>query len=190
MNHDTPEREALHHRQIDLRFYRLRDGHFEIVGHVTDTKTHPFRLQLAPADLPAGAPVHDMEVRLKIDRHMTVLDASAIMRATPFGVCRGAQNTLTPIIGLTIGAGWNKRVRDRLAGSASCTHLMELLGPMATTAFQGLAPDRIAEVEKPENEAMRKAKVNSCYAYSDEREVVAQLWPHLAKPNPKASDPT
>jgi hypothetical protein len=111
------------------------------------------------------------------------------MRATPFGVCRGAQNTLTPIIGLTIGAGWNKRVRDRLAGSASCTHLMELLGPMATTAFQGLAPDRIAEVEKPENEAMRKAKVNSCYAYSDEREVVAQLWPHLAKPNPKASDP-
>lgn len=174
-------REELHHRQLDLRFYHLSNGHYEVTGRVIDTKTYPFRLQLATEDLPAGSPVHDIEVRLVVDEALTVQDASAQMRATPFGICRGAQQTLTPLIGLKIAAGWNKKVRDLLGGTSSCTHIMELLGPMATTVLQGVAPKRIAEIDLPENEAMRKAKVNSCFAYSEEREVVARLWPHLAK---------
>jgi len=60
--------------------------------------------------------------------------------------------------------------------------MMELLGPMATTALQGVAPKRIEEIDRPENEHLRLAKVNSCFAYSDKREIVARLWPHLAKP--------
>lgn len=181
---DTPHltREALHHRQIDLHFYRLSNGDYEVVGRVIDTKSHAFRLQLATEDLPAGSPIHDIEVRMVVDETLIVKEASAQMRSTPFGVCQGAKVTLGPIVGLQIAAGWNKRVRELLGGTASCTHIMELLGPMATTVLQGVAPKRIAEIDLPHNEAMRRAKVNTCFAYSDEREVVAKLWPHLAKP--------
>jgi hypothetical protein len=176
------EREEIHHRQIDLRFFRRTDGLFEIEGRLVDTKSHPFRRQLAHQDTPPGVPVHDLLVRLVIDEDMLVHEAAAEMVATPFGVCRGAVNTLAPLQGLRLGAGWGKQVRERLGGAQSCTHIVELLGPMATTAFQGLAPQRLASINAPAGEAQRRAKVDSCYAYAAQREVVAQLWPDLHRP--------
>lgn len=173
------ELEAVHHRQIDLRFSRRSDGLYEIEGRLVDKKSHPFRRALANDDQPPGAPLHDIVVRLVIDESLLVHDALALMQVTPFTTCRGAVNTLAPLKGLRIGAGWNKRVRELLGGAASCTHIVELLGPMATTALQGLAPQRLAQRDDPANEAQRLAKVDSCYAYAAEREVVAQLWPHL-----------
>jgi hypothetical protein len=83
--------------------------------------------------------------------------------------------------GLRIGGGWNKRVRELLGGAACCTHIMELLGPMATTVYQGLAPQRVAGITQPGNDQY-KTKVDSCYAYAAEREIVARLWPNLRKP--------
>jgi len=176
------EREELHHRQVDLRFYKRSDGLYEVVGRLVDKKTHPFRRLLAAQDTPPGVPVHDIVVTLVIDDKMVVHDASAAMAMTPYKVCRGAENTLEPLKGLSMTQGWNKRVRELLGRQASCTHIVELLGPMATTAFQGLAPARLAAVNQPGNETMREGKVDSCYAYSAEREVVAQLWPHLHRP--------
>jgi hypothetical protein len=179
---EAAEREEIHHRQIDLRFYRRRDGRFEVEGRLVDTKRHAFRRQLAADDTPPNVPVHDIVVRLVLDESLLVHEAQAFMHATPFDVCSGAANTLAPLKGLRIGAGWNKRVRELLSGAASCTHIVELLGPMATTAIQGLAPQRMARINDPGNEAQRRAKVDSCYAYAAEREVVARLWPHLHRP--------
>lgn len=179
---DDYTREEIHHRQVEMKFYRRSDGLYEVEGHLVDKKAHPFVRQLAEQDLPAGSPVHDIIVRLVIDEDMLVHDARASMPATPFGVCKGAQQTLGPLIGLKIAHGWNKRVRELLGGAQSCTHIMELLGPLATTAYQGLAPQRIARTNSPGNEHLREAKVDSCYAYSAEREVVARLWPHLYRP--------
>jgi len=175
------EREEIHHRSIDIRFYRRSDGLHEVEGRLVDTKSHAFRRQLATEDTPAGVPVHDIVVRLVIDESMLIHDAQAMMQSTPFGVCKGAAGTLGPLKGLTIGAGWNRQVRELLGGAASCTHIAELLGPMATTAMQGFAPQRLARINDPANEKQRAAKVDSCYAYAADREVVARLWPHLSR---------
>lgn len=180
------EREELHHRQIDLRFYKRSDGLYEVVGRLIDTKRHAFRRQLAEADTPPGAPIHDISVHLVVDEQMLVHDAFATMDTTPFTVCPGATGTLTPLKGLSMRKGWNRQVRELLGGAASCTHIVELLGPMATTAFQGLAPIRLAAMNDPGSEAQRQAKVDSCYAYAAQREVVARLWPHLHRPDGSA----
>lgn len=179
---DTITRKELHHRKLDLRFYERSDGLYEVVGQMMDTKTEPFMLYLREEPLPAGAPVHHMILTLVVDEYLVVKDIKAEMKATPFGICLGAQNTLSGIIGLQIGPGWTKKTKELLGGSASCTHLMELLGPMATTAFQGMAPKRMQDRDRPENEHMRVGKVNSCYAYAEHREVIATLWPALYKP--------
>lgn len=176
------DREELHHRRIDLRFYRRGDGLYEVVGRLLDTKPQPFRPQLADADTPPGTPIHDIAVHLLIDGEMQVHEAFASMDATPYSVCPGATGTLAPLKGLSMRKGWNRRVRELLGGKASCTHIVELLGPMATTAFQGLAPQHLARLREPGHEAARQAKVDSCYAYAAERTVVARLWPHLARP--------
>ena len=179
-------REEVHHRQVDLRYYRRSDGLFEVEGHLVDSKRHAYRRQLAKEDSPADSPLHDITVRLVMDESLNVHDAQAIMSATPFGVCRDAVHTLTPLIGLRIGSSWNRQVREHLGGAHSCTHIVELLGQMATTALQGQAPQRIARINAPENEALRRARVDSCFAYAAHREVVAQLWPHLHQPKPEA----
>lgn len=179
---DTITREPVHHRKLDLTFYRRSDGLFEVEGRLVDTKTESFRTALATEDTAPGDPIHDITVRLVVDQDLLVHEAHALMAATPFPVCVGARDTLAPLKGLTIGAGWNKKVRERLGGAASCSHMVELMGPMATTAIQGLAPQRIKNINAPENEDQRLAKVDSCYAYSGERELVARLWPHLHRP--------
>ena len=178
----TADREQMHHRQIDLRFYKRTDGLYEVEGRLVDTKQHAFRRQLADEDSPPGATLHDIMVTLVIDESLVVHDARATMRTTPFDICPGAERTLEPLKGLSMRAGWNKRIRELLGGAASCTHIVELLGPMATTAFQGLAPKRLAELNDPASEEQRRKRVDSCYAYAGEREVVARLWPHLHRP--------
>ena len=179
-------REEIHHRQVDLRYFSRSDGLFEVQGHLVDRKRHAYRRQLATADSPPEVPLHDIIVRLVMDDLLNIHDAQAVMSATPFGVCRDAVHTLKPLIGLRIGSGWNRQVRERLGGAHSCTHIVELLGQMATTALQGQAPQRIARINAPEGEALRRAKVDSCFAYAAHRDVVAQLWPHLYQPKPEA----
>lgn len=184
MNTDSVTREELHHRDVDLRFFRRSDGLFEVEGRLVDTKSHPFRRLLAEKDTPSGQHLHDITVRLVLDSELQVHAADAEMRATPFKICAGAAGTLQPLVGLRIGAGWNKHVRELLGGAASCTHIVELLGPMATTAIQGLAPQRMATIDDPGNDAQRRSWVDSCYAFAADREVVARLmqFPQSTKP--------
>jgi hypothetical protein len=178
---DSVERQELHHRQLDIRFFQRSDGLFEVEGRLLDRKSHPFRRLLQDLDTPAGTPLHDILVRLVVDESLLVHEASASLTASPFEVCRGAANTLAPLKGLRIGAGWNRRVRELLGGAASCTHVVELLGPMATTVYQGLAPQRLARMTQQGSEEY-KSKIDSCYAYASDREVVARLWPNSRKP--------
>ena len=53
---------------------------------------------------------------------------------------------------------------------------MELLLPMATAAFQTLAPVRLSRPPKLDAQG-RPLKIHSCYAYAATREVVQRLWP-------------
>lgn len=176
---DNIERRKIHHRQVDLRFFQRSDGLYDIEGRLVDRKTHPFRRMLHEHDTPAGAALHDIIVRLVIDADMLVHDASATLAATPFALCKSVENTLTPLKGLRIGCGWNRRVRELLSGAASCTHIVEILGPMATTAFQGLAPQRLARLQSDGSGGDGGAKIDSCYSYAAHRDVVAQLWPDM-----------
>ena len=175
-------REPLHRRLVDIQFYQRDDGRFEVEGRLVDTKAHAFRRQLAEAESPPGAALHDITVALVVDQDLVVRDARATLGTTPFGVCAGAASSVEALKGSRIGPGWNRRVRELLAGAASCTHIVELLGPMATTVLQGLAPQRLARLNDPANEEERRKRVDSCFAYAAEREVVAQLWPHLHRP--------
>jgi hypothetical protein len=176
---DEIERTELHHRQIDIRFFRRSDGLYEVEGRLLDRKSQAFRRLLQDSETPAGTPLHDITVRLVVDENSLVHDASASYSAAPFALCSQAAQTLGPLKGLRVGAGWNKRVRELLGGAASCTHIVELLGPMASTVHQGFAPKRVARMGEPGNEE-HKSKVDSCYSYGRDREVVARIWPHLA----------
>jgi hypothetical protein len=172
---EPAEREPSHVRRIECRGYRRRDGLWDLEAHLVDTK--PVDTEHAwGGRLPAGEPVHDMWVRLTIDDTMMVHDVEAAVDRSPYPPCPHAAPTLTAIKGHRIAPGWSMLVKRLLGGAVSCTHLMELLLPLATVAYQTLGMGRRAREQRP---AARPAKIDSCYAYSREREVVARFWPEF-----------
>jgi hypothetical protein len=181
----TPEsgvtREALHFRRIDMRAFRRSDGLLEVEGRVTDRKPYDFVPFSGGRFVAANEPIHDMGVRIVYDADLRIHDIDTFTEASPYGHCPEGGRALKAMKGLRMTSGWSKAVRDRLRGAASCTHLMELLIPMATTAFQSLSIVRTTRLEKVDVTG-RPVKIDSCYAYGAERELVRRKWPEFYRP--------
>jgi hypothetical protein len=178
-------RDELHLRRIDLRGYRRHDGLYDIEARMVDTKTGALRLTDGTL-VPPGEALHDMSIRMVVDEALTVIDIVAATDASPFGVCREATDTLRTMRGLRIAHGFSQAVRERLSGRSGCTHLTELLGPLATVAFQTLSQLRQAKPTAVDANG-KPLKIDSCYAYASDREVVQRLWPvHYDGPRGRA----
>ena len=169
-------RQEMHHRRIDMRGWGRSDGLYEVEGCIADRKPHEFQSPNGFKVVAAGEPIHDMGVRLVFDSEMIVLDVSTFTASAPYDDCFSAGPTLQALKGLRIGAGWNSEVRKRLGGARSCTHLMELLSPMATVAYQTLTMLRIARADIVDGEG-KPVKIDSCFAYASQRDVVRRKWP-------------
>jgi DUF2889 family protein len=178
-------REELHFRRIDMRGFRRSDGLFEIEGRVTDRKPHDLRPASGGRQVPANEPIHDMTVRLVFDDELRVHDVETLTQAAPYSRCPEGGRALQALKGLRMVSGWSNEVRRRLGGAQSCTHLMELLIPMATAAFQSLSavtrgrPDALDATGRPR-------KIDSCYAYGAEQEIVRVRWPEYYRPPSRA----
>ena len=168
-------RDELHLRRIELRGYRRHDGLYDIEAWMVDTRTNEIRLADGRV-VPPGDALHDMSVRMVVDEALTVIDIVASTDASPFGICKEATDTLKTMKGLRIAHGWSQAVRERLSGRQGCTHLTELLGPLATVAFQTLAQLRLSKPAAVDANG-RPLKIDTCYAYASDREVVQRLWP-------------
>lgn len=184
------ERELVHVRTVECRGYRRGDGLWDIEGHITDTKSYPVENAWRGTIQPGG-PIHDMWIRVTIDDDMAIRDATAATEAAPFSVCGDIAPAFRKLVGLRIGPGWRRRVQERLGGVQGCTHLVELLGPLATTAFQTFAARRREqEGSQTEEDAPRPPRLlNSCHAFRSDGPVVRRLWPrHYTGPDaPDAS---
>jgi hypothetical protein len=170
-------REELHLRRYELRGYRRDDGLYDIESRMTDTKSQPLTLQSGRV-VDTGEPIHDMWIRVVIDGELNVVDVVAATDSSPFDICHEATATLQSIKGMRIAAGWTMAVKGRLAGKKGCTHLTEMLLPLATVAFQTLAPVRLAKPAAVDFTG-RPLKINTCYAYASDREVVRERWPEF-----------
>lgn len=169
-------REELHFRRIDMRGWKRSDGMFEVEGRVTDRKPHAFKVPNGPKVILANEPIHDMGVKLVFDQSMLVHDVIAFTNAAPYIDCYDAGISLQALKGMRIASGWSAEVIRRLGGSHSCTHLMQLLIPMGTTAFQTLTMLRMEQPDVLDAEG-KPVKIDSCYAYAADRNVVMHKWP-------------
>ena len=61
------DRDPIHTRAIECKSYRRSDGLWDIEGHLTDVKAYPF-LNDFRGEVKAGEPLHDMWIRLTVDR--------------------------------------------------------------------------------------------------------------------------
>ena len=165
----------MHRRQVECIGYRRDDGLWDIEGHLVDTKSYDLKdLDRGPA--PAGHPLHEMWLRLTVDDDLRVVGVEARTVWGPYNMCGDITPNFQVLNGLAIKAGWTQKTRELLGGTKGCTHLLELLGPMATTAFQTVYPLR-SRREREQGKAKRPGLLDSCHAWASDSPVVAKRFP-------------
>lgn len=163
-------RSLLHRRRITLNGYKRDDGLFDIEGHLHDTKDVPFTVAATPRE--PGTDIHSMWLRVTVDRTLTIVDAEASSDAMPYvGYCNTIAPAYKQLIGMAIRPGFTARVRDLLGGTSGCTHLTELIGAVATTAFQTMAGQGIQSPDK------KPFQLDGCHALKTDAPAVAQFYP-------------
>lgn len=174
------EREPIHERRVECRGFRRGDGLWDIEGHLVDVKTYDFESR-DRGHVAAGTPVHEMWIRLTIDDDFLIHDCEARTEYAPYGICPQAAPPMEKLKGVRIGSGWRREINKRVGGTLGCTHLRELLGPMATTAVQTIVP--VKAKENPSPSSRRPAFIGTCHAYAPDSPVVQRLWPeHYREP--------
>ena len=125
-------------------------------------------------------------VSFSVDDKLVIHAVEAATDASPYAVCPNVVPNFQCLTGLRIYPGFQKQVRDLLGGTAGCTHLVELLGPVATTAYQTIFPYRERQrsqssaARQPSDKTGRKPKlVDSCHAFASDGEVVKRYWPEF-----------
>ncbi len=173
-------RRPLHTREVICQGFLREDGLVEIEGQLIDTKPFEFPNKDRGGSIAAGEPLHGMAIRIALDDKMTILEAEASMDDTPYNYCKSVAAIFNKLIGIRITTGWRARVREAVGGRQGCTHLTELLGPMATTAFQTLVSvrdtDKSYDEEHPHSEYVPYL-INTCHTHAEDSPVVKENWP-------------
>lgn len=176
------KRTKIHTRTIVYQGFEREDGLFDIEGHLVDTKTYGFPNK-DRGEIKAGEPIHNLFLRLSVDETFEIKDVEAAMEDTPFDFCSNIEPAFKVLIGETIGPGWNRKVRDKLGGVKGCTHLVEMLGPLATAAFQTIYPVLSRRTRKPgERPKDQPSQINGCHVMDSAGNFMKERWPDHYKP--------
>ncbi|EIF35718.1 Protein of unknown function (DUF2889) [Burkholderia sp. Ch1-1] len=172
---DRSTRRVVHTRRIECIGFERSDGLFDIEGHIRDTKAEDSDLLFKT--VPAGSPIHDMRIVVTIDSNLLIHRIEAHTDSSPSRFCTEINEAYARLEGVTIGAGFMKEVKSRLSGPKGCTHLTELLGPIATTAIQTLmgwrkAAPATSESADAAGSAQAHPMVDTCYAWRAGGDVV------------------
>jgi Protein of unknown function (DUF2889) len=171
-------RKPIHIRDIQCKGYEREDGLWDIEAHLVDTKAVPHARRHSGKVRQPGEPVHNMWLRLTIDLDMLIHEAEAKTDDGPHLTCGDVAVNFKRLEGVTIGRGWRREVFQRLGGIHGCTHLVELLWPLATTAFQ--ATGRAREAHNANRPVTKPPyQLNSCHIYSDDGDAVLERWPQF-----------
>ena len=174
---DGTPRKHVHTRAIDYKGYERDDGLWDIEAHMTDKKTYGFSNDWR-GEVEAGDALHEMLLRVTIDDDFMIKDVVAITDNSPFKICPDITPNYKSLIGIRMGPGWRKAIRMKVGGVQGCTHLTELLFPMATVAMQTIWPLLRQKKNKADSDVgtsdKRPVVLNTCHAWSTDSPVVKE----------------
>ncbi|MCB1858049.1 MAG: DUF2889 domain-containing protein [Gammaproteobacteria bacterium] len=173
----TPvEREHLHSRDVKCQGFRRRDGLWDIEAHLIDTKTFTFPNRDRGGVIAAGEPLHGMSLRVTLDLDFVIHGIEAVTDYSPFTICVNASTAMKRLVGLKIAPNWLDEVRRRIGKTEGCTHLIELLRPMASTAYQTM---HFAREEREDQKTVRSRPriIDTCHALASNGPIVKLEWP-------------
>jgi Protein of unknown function (DUF2889) len=171
-------RQLKHRRRIDVQVYARDDGLWEAEARLSDVKTGEARL--ATGVRPAGAPIHDMLLRIVVDLQLNVVAAGAESMAVPYpGHCDEHGDAYAQLAGLNLVRGFRQALRERVGGVAGCTHLTELAQVLPTAVVQAMAGEVIDTGGRGDE---RPFQIDRCHALRSDGPAVQAHYPRWHRP--------
>ena len=169
----TPDRKRLHVRRVMYEGFERADGLFDVEAWLVDTKDQD--LMLLSGLRRAGEAVHDMKVRVTIDRALNIVALEACTDQMPYpGDCDRIHPAYEQLVGANLVNGFRKRLHDTMGGLRGCTHVTELLGYLPTAAVQ-----TFSGLRKREDEGTGKPfQLDRCHALDTTGAAVARYYPN------------
>ncbi|WP_420548582.1 DUF2889 domain-containing protein [Curvivirga sp.] len=190
------KRHHIHTRKVTVNAYIREDGLWDIEGHMSDEKSYDFST-MHRGEIKTGEHLHGMYLRLTVDDKLNIHDAEAKTDFGPYNICAANNDAYKKLIGEQIKPGFTGITRQLFKGIKGCTHMTELLGPIATTAFQSVfASSRKAkeiigqplpEID-PDAPMKRPPHLNTCHALDIKGPVVEELYTPFYKPEGEEDD--
>lgn len=174
-------RSLRHTRAITVEAYARDDGLWDLDASIRDVKTRD--ISLPSGDRPGGMPVHDLKLRVTIDRKLTIVDAEAASDSVPYpGFCETIGPAYKKLVGLSLMNHFRLHLKDRLSGVLGCTHLTELAQVLPTAALQAYADDVFddcggADADANKSAAERPFELDRCHALRSDGPAVATYYP-------------
>jgi len=133
---DRTKQKKIHTRQIDIATYAGDAQSIVVEGTLHDERLMD-SYRPTGQKVPPGT-IHHMVIRMQVGPPgLVIQDIDVEMPTAPRKECQGARDSLRPVIGLPIVAGFTVRVKALVGGAKGCAHLVALLNAMAPAAVQG-----------------------------------------------------
>lgn len=174
----SPRRALKHTRTIRVEGFAREDGLWDIDAQITDIKT--VDVALAPGIRPANTPLHDLRLRLTVDTLLNIIAAEAVSDAVPYpGHCDTIGPAYQKLVGLNLMRRFRADVKERLGGTAGCTHLTEMAQVLPTAAMQALAGEVFGARDAAGHDTgdEKPIQLDRCQALRSDGKTVAQYYP-------------
>lgn len=175
-------RQLRHRRQIDVQVFARADGLWEVDARLSDVKTRD--AHLAGGVRPAGVPIHDMLLRLLVNRELDIVAAGAESLQVPYpGECDAHGGAYARLAGLNLLRGFRQALRERVGGVLGCTHITELAQVLPTVVVQAFAGE-VIDTRGDGDDAERPFQIDRCHALRSDGPAVRTHYPRWYRPAP------
>jgi len=122
----------------------------------------------------AGDAIHDVSVRVTIDRDFTIREIEAQTDRMPYpGGCDVIGPQYRALVGANLLNGFRKRLHDTMGHVRGCTHITEMLSALPTAAVQTFAGLRAREDEG----SAKPFQLDRCHALETTSDTVRRYYP-------------
>jgi hypothetical protein len=170
-------RKLAHTRVVTCQGYQRDDGLWDIEGRIVDTKPYRFQNRDRGGWIEADEALHDISIRLTVNLDLEVIDVDAAIDYSPYNYCKSVSTVARNLVGLKIAPGWTQKSKLAMGANRGCTHLTELLGPVATTAIQTISSAKSRLGQSKARRSSSSAFLDSCHTYASDSPVVKLHWP-------------
>ncbi|NPV93538.1 MAG: DUF2889 domain-containing protein [Firmicutes bacterium] len=113
--------------------------------------------------------VHEIRVRIMVGfPEMVIRDAQVEFVSCPWDLCYEAAGVMSRLVGLKLGRGIRKTVKEAVAGSDGCSHLGELMSEVMQALMQAHYRTQLYLLDPEERaQATISTLKGTCRAFSD-----------------------